>query len=129
MKMCILCEKDFEPTQYAVCPKCYVALEAERWEINTETSHKHNEYDENRKRAKREGNCAKKGCQKPMFARRLCRSHYEQMMLPVWRESKKKRNQARRQIIKEETVVNTDDLWQFVIQTLKKEGHEIGAKL
>jgi hypothetical protein len=68
----------------------------------------------------REGVCEQNSsCGKKIWARRLCRSHYEKMKgLNVGRIKTK---QIRPEV--------ADDLWTFVVRTLKKEGHEIATKL
>lgn len=68
----------------------------------------------------REGQCEHDlGCQKAIFARRLCRSHYEKV---------KKLNVGRIKIkpVRPDTA---DDLWQFVVAQLQKEKHPMAAKL
>lgn len=68
----------------------------------------------------REGHCEhESGCQKQIWARRLCRSHYEKM---------KKLNVGRIKIkpVRPDTA---DDLWQFVVAQLKKEKHPLAAQL
>lgn len=68
----------------------------------------------------REGVCEHDStCQKPIWSRRLCRSHYEKLMkLNVGRIKPKR--------VRPDTA---EDLWSFVVATLKKEKHEMAQKL
>lgn len=68
----------------------------------------------------REGVCEHdSNCGKKIWARRLCRSHYEKMKgLNVGRIKTK---QIRPEV--------AEDLWTFVVRELKKQKHEMAAKL
>jgi len=68
----------------------------------------------------REGVCEHdSSCGKKIWARRLCRSHYEKM----------KQLNVGRIKIKPVRPDYAEDLWAFVVRELKKEKHEIAAKL
>lgn len=68
----------------------------------------------------REGVCEHSAtCQKPIWAKRLCRSHYEKLMKVNMGRIKGNR-------VRPDTA---EDLWQFVVAQLKKEKHEIANKL
>jgi len=68
----------------------------------------------------REGVCEHNpDCGKKIWARRMCRSHYEKLKGLNTGRIKTKR-------IRPEVA---EDFWSFVVRALKKEGHEIARKL
>ena len=68
----------------------------------------------------REGVCEQdSSCGRKIWARRLCRSHYEKSM-------KSNYGRIRTKSIRPDVV---EDLWSFVVRELKKEKHEMAAKL
>ncbi len=58
-------------------------------------------------------------CGRKILARRLCRSHYEKAM-------KSNVGRIKTPVIRPEAA---EDLWAFVVRELKKQKHEIAAKL
>jgi hypothetical protein len=58
-------------------------------------------------------------CHKMIWARKLCRSHYEKM----------KQLNVGRVRTKETALPNSEDVWNFVISELKRQNHPIATKL
>lgn len=68
----------------------------------------------------REGACEHdSSCGKKIWSRRLCRSHYEKAM-------KFNVGRIKSKMVRPDTA---QDLWSFVVATLKKENHEMARKL
>lgn len=128
MKLCPNCEKywgerssESEQVKVELCNNCHVELERERFHNRGEKLKRV------RASANREGTCRfEDSCERPIWARQFCRSHYEKLT----RMNVRRKQYPRKKVEKESyDHIGDMDLWDFVVAELKKKGHFSVRKL